>query len=365
MITSWTNEPATSLSPILAVHIEELRAAIEDARTGYTEPGEGWTSWTDDPVTNSTAIKAVHFSELRTAIQQLWDEKSLGTIPDWTERGGDAPSSDTPILGNDMNDLRLWFNLFESNGDNPPASFWGVDSVTPANDEFVIDTVSWTFYDWLTAEAGQAPAFWGRYIDAVNSPPLNGTEISFLRSKGCRIAILGVGFQSPHDFSDYDVGYSEAKTLAQIAHNLGIPKADDPDEPNVVIFQDIEADDAVEKAWLAGWTRAMYDSGYYYGFYCSPENSNFSTGFCEAVEDPVYNAWVKYTWIWGAKWIGCTVPSNWDDAPVLSCLTGNVVIWQYQGEDPSYCYDAGGGRAVDVNLANNLGIRVTWLPASS
>lgn len=77
MATSWTDNPATTGTRIRAVHINELRAAVDTNRaaaglTGY--------SWTDNPVTTSSHIRAVHFGELRTATQGLWYRKRLGPL---------------------------------------------------------------------------------------------------------------------------------------------------------------------------------------------------------------------------------------------------------------------------------------------
>ncbi|MCL5075736.1 MAG: hypothetical protein M1136_08865 [Chloroflexi bacterium] len=111
MATQWTDHPATSNTHIRAVHINELRSAVDCNRSAYGLPGYAWT---DVPVSSSIPIRAIHFNEIRTAIQDLWNRKSMGTIPNWSV--GSAPSSSRPISARDINDLRGWLNQYENTG---------------------------------------------------------------------------------------------------------------------------------------------------------------------------------------------------------------------------------------------------------
>lgn len=115
MVTLWSNQPAVpGATAIRAQHINELRDAIENARTAYAPPQPpGWVPWTDDPATDSTPIRVGHFIQLYAAIQQLWDKKFLGSMGGWSRRGGANPQAGTPIYAADVNDLRAWFNSFE------------------------------------------------------------------------------------------------------------------------------------------------------------------------------------------------------------------------------------------------------------
>jgi hypothetical protein len=93
-----------------ALHINEIRTAVNTARSGA---GLGGYPWTDNPVvTGSTLIKAVHFVELRAAIQDLWLSKRLGLVPLWSAIA--PPAARTNILASDINDLRAWVNTYEN-----------------------------------------------------------------------------------------------------------------------------------------------------------------------------------------------------------------------------------------------------------
>jgi hypothetical protein len=142
MSTSWTDDPATTSTPIKAVHINELRAAVEGA--GGTPPG----GWTDGPrVSTTTPIKAKHFVELRDAIQGLWNRCNLGTIPIWTSGvtpgGPSVGTTATPIYASDINDLRYWFNkwadlrgvhFYQQAGLYPGKTGWTVEMLRGVSD---------------------------------------------------------------------------------------------------------------------------------------------------------------------------------------------------------------------------------------
>lgn len=116
MTTSWTDYPATNTTHIKAVHINEVRAAIDT--DGGTPPG-GWTD--GSRVSNTTHIKAKHLTEIQGAIQGLWSGRGLGVMPPWTSGGQPGGQSvgtpATHILASDINDVRRWFNYFETWGD--------------------------------------------------------------------------------------------------------------------------------------------------------------------------------------------------------------------------------------------------------
>ncbi len=113
MTTSWTDYPATSDTPIKAIHVNEVRAAIDNA--GGTPPG----GWTDGPtVSSSTPVKAKHLVEIHDAIQTLWNNRNLGALPNWSsgvQPGGTSmATAATVIHAGDINDVRAWFNGYET-----------------------------------------------------------------------------------------------------------------------------------------------------------------------------------------------------------------------------------------------------------
>lgn len=124
----WSDDPVTTTSPIRLAHINELRRTLDFWRAQNGLPA---FSWTDAPyVEATTPIKAVHFTEMRSAIQDLWTDKGMGTIPDWT--GGAAPAAGGAIRASHVNDLRLWTDLVD-----PPLDIWTgfhwCSPVTPSN----------------------------------------------------------------------------------------------------------------------------------------------------------------------------------------------------------------------------------------
>src|SRR5882724_2025693 len=90
---AWTDDPVTTETPIKAVHVNELRRAIDALRS---QAGLPLIAWTDNPVmAGATVIRAIHFLELRQAIQDLWRSLGLGSPPNWT--AGKPPSPDRVI----------------------------------------------------------------------------------------------------------------------------------------------------------------------------------------------------------------------------------------------------------------------------
>lgn len=106
---AWTDDPSTSSTHIRAIHINELRRAVN-----FYFSGAGFSpfAWTDGPwVTISRHFRAVHFTEMQSAIQQLWNYKSLGPLPNWSV--GTAPSTSRQVSARDVNDLRSWLNTYD------------------------------------------------------------------------------------------------------------------------------------------------------------------------------------------------------------------------------------------------------------
>lgn len=104
---AWSDNPATASTPIKALHINEVRRAVNFWRNYVGLPP---STWTDGPwVDSTTPMRAVHFTELKASIQDLWTEQEIGippyTLPAWS---GGTPSSGSPIHASDINDLRSW-----------------------------------------------------------------------------------------------------------------------------------------------------------------------------------------------------------------------------------------------------------------
>ncbi len=167
MPTSWTDHPATSTTPAKALHINEVRAAINTA-LGFTP------NWTDGAtVSNTIPIRAKHFTEIKDAIQTLWRDRGLGLIPNWTSgQEPDGPSivsthTGTPIRASDINDVRRWFNYYETWGDlrgvhwfksginDFPHVGWNVETVI-ALQRFDPQTQEWVYNESAVTGTGGA-----------------------------------------------------------------------------------------------------------------------------------------------------------------------------------------------------------------
>lgn len=106
---TWTDDPVTTETPIKAVHVNELRQAIDARRRQHCLPP---LPWTDDPViARYTVIRAIHLLELRQAIQECWHAAGLGPLPDWT--CGSPPSPERVVFASDIKDLRRWYRRDE------------------------------------------------------------------------------------------------------------------------------------------------------------------------------------------------------------------------------------------------------------
>lgn len=100
----WTDDPVTTDTPIKAVHVNELRRAVDRQRRLIGLP---MAAWTDDPViAGYTLIRAIHMLELQAAIQEIGSVCGLGQLPPWT--AGSPPASGHVIHASDLNDLRGW-----------------------------------------------------------------------------------------------------------------------------------------------------------------------------------------------------------------------------------------------------------------
>src|SRR5207249_2232181 len=75
---TFTDDPLTTQTTLVrAVHILELRAALDSVRVARGLPAFGWTDPTPTP--GSTLTKALHLTELRTALNEAY--QAAGRVP--------------------------------------------------------------------------------------------------------------------------------------------------------------------------------------------------------------------------------------------------------------------------------------------
>ncbi len=121
---SWTDNAANVSTRVRAVHINELRSAVDSLRTAPPCNLSPY-SWTDNPISASTRIRAMHFTQLRSAIQEVWNCHNLGALPNWSV--GSEPAPSRHISARDINDLRGWVDTID-----PPGALNGLHWQSPA-----------------------------------------------------------------------------------------------------------------------------------------------------------------------------------------------------------------------------------------
>lgn len=172
-------------------------------------------------------------------------------------------------------------------------AYWGVDSVNPIN--MAVTGGSWaagggrprnarvqagrntrTLFDFVVDHYGQAPAFWGRYINRNerSASRLRREEVDYLRWKiresghNCKIvpvynAIRREGFVPTRQQGRawcFDQGLRAAAEAASLASQAGIAQ-------RTRIYADLEAWE-VHPAWLQGWLLYFFQHpGYLPGYY--------------------------------------------------------------------------------------------------
>lgn len=188
------------------------------------------------------------------------------------------------------------------------------------------------------------PQFWGRYLTTVAgaSEGLTRTEIDLLHNSGTKILPIYNDFRSA---TGYTSGRIIARNAIFHARRLGIPE-------NTVLFANIEKFFSVHADWIRGYVDAIYPSGYRPGIYHDPENGDFATAYCQAVEaDTKVSAQLI---LWSADpHPGATKATEAPDYhPSQPLCEANVWAWQY-GRDTETC-------PIDTNLIDRRLFDLLW-----
>ena len=93
--------PSPQATPIKAMHVTELRNAIDDARTRHGLAALGWTN--APLVPGSTPVKALHLTELRTALSQAYQQVGK-PLPNYAEA---IVARGTMIKASHLTELRI------------------------------------------------------------------------------------------------------------------------------------------------------------------------------------------------------------------------------------------------------------------
>ena len=130
----------------------------------------------------------------------------------------------------------------------PLRLLFGVDS--SRNSAAVLQN-NLSLFDWVSRNK-LYPNFWGRNINGHD--PLTSAEISFLHSKGCKIAPV---FLSSDPGESYEQGMLLAKKAALAAFTLHIPE-------NTALFW--EAASSASAEFFKGYAQGLLTEGYTPGF---------------------------------------------------------------------------------------------------
>jgi hypothetical protein len=230
------------------------------------------------------------------------------------------------------------------------ATFWGVDSATPSNN----NVQGQTLFDFITQQAGQSPAFWGRYIGGNFA--LTAGEAQFLHDRNCKILVIYNGaHNNPNSVQGgFQEGVTDANKAIAAAQALGVPNG-------TWIYADIEAGWSPTADWFKGWSDTMFNSQYggAGGVYCNPLPGNaahFSDPYCDAFNnDPnMQGAGDSAALIYSCQHEpGCSTAANAPTFnPAVPPCNPNAAIWQYAES----CFQG----LVDEDLANDVGFASMW-----
>ncbi len=159
------------------------------------------------------------------------------------------------------------------------ATFWGVDSPTPANSNMR----GLTLFDFTTQLAGQAPTFWGHYIGGHFA--LKANEAQPLYNRNCKILVI---YKGAHEIptsvqGGFQEGVKDTNKAIVAAKALVVPGG-------TWIYVDIKADCSLTADWFKGWSDTMYNSQYNgaAGVYCNPLPENavqFNDPYCDGLNN--------------------------------------------------------------------------------
>jgi hypothetical protein len=255
---------------------------------------------------------------------------------------------------------------------------WGVDSSTVTHKP-IPQLGNRTLFDWVVAQVGMVPQFWGRYIGLKPDPnvplqsPLTADEADYIFShsnKQCRILVvynalndtppsrLPNGQRLLHAGSvrnDFMAGQLDVQSAVRAATDASVPA----DYTNM-IYGDIEDAWQPTAEWIRGWWDGMRSSAYQGqgGLYANLNVPNFTQPYLMAQGLSPAGAGSRF--LWSTQPVrGCVLPRNinFDYQPVQipNCLDP-VVLWQYGRDVYRGCLSGW----ADFNLCNGDGYDSMW-----
>lgn len=204
----------------------------------------------------------------------------------------------------------------------PPEILWGVDSGARITEEY-LQAVRDIYGD---------PAVWARYLHdegATKEPrAILESELEIARQNNLLILVIDYN-PGTEQLIGYQKALDSANTALRNAQRLGIPNS-------VAIFANVEPDGLadVDSEWIKGWFDGISAGGYEVGYYGDPEESEFSTAYCQAVSENASIGSQSVLWSF-QPFVGRTTKADAPDfAPQLPPCAGSVLAWQYGLEPP-------------------------------
>lgn len=155
---------------------------------------------------------------------------------------------------------------------------FGANSETPSDTRL---TNGYTLFDWVMRK-NCFPAFWGRTL--LGKGKITAKELSFLRSKDCKIALI------MRDLTEEKVsgggGVRDAMRAIESAKAILVPQNE-----GIAVFAEFEPEWSVNHNWMISFARTLALYGYVPGFIGntdSSKNFNFDRQCSHFVEGAGY-----------------------------------------------------------------------------
>lgn len=223
---------------------------------------------------------------------------------------------------------------------------FGVDSKIQADDllQNNIDEFEWVVRNKIY------PNFFGRCITGENC--LSKEEITFLHSKGCKIAAI---YAEDCEKQTEEQGVILAKRVDIRALELGIPEG-------AAIFLEINDDEYVSSDFIRGFAKGLMIEGYTPGFKANTDAKySFDREFSRCMQSNAET--FKKCLVWAieptvAEYNGITTshlihPDNWMPFAPSGIIRDEIAIWQYGRDCHPIEDNMGKVTTFNLNLVRN------------
>ena len=227
--------------------------------------------------------------------------------------------------------------------------YFGVDSKVQS-DDILQNNIN--HFEWVVRNKVY-PSFWGRNIVGENA--LTEDEISFIHSKGCKIAAI---YTDSGDKQTYEQGQVLADDIGERAIDLCIPKG-------TSIFLEIGENEVVTTSFMRGFVSTMIEIGHIPGFKANTDAAfDFDREFSRGLQTD--REIFEKSLIWAVapsleEYYRVTTthllyPDVWKPFAPSGITRQDIAIWQYGKECHPIHDDAGKETVFNVNLIRDANI---------